>query len=83
MIYLLYLITMIIRNRADIEYAFEGKRKQKERLAIVERGFSWLVVRGGTINFQIVKQEGEYTPQVPDTVTHVLLRTHRLPPFPP
>lgn len=37
---------------------------------------SWLVVRGGTINFQIVKQEGEYTPQVSDTVTHVLLRTH-------
>lgn len=38
---------------------------------------SWLVVRGGTINSQIVKQEGEYTPRVPDTVTHVLLRTHR------
>lgn len=36
---------------------------------------SWLVVHGGTINSQIVKQEGEYTPRVPDTVTHVPLRT--------
>lgn len=33
-------------------------------------------VRGGTINSQIVKQEGEYTPEIPDTVTHVPLRTH-------
>lgn len=39
---LFYLITMIVKNRADIEYAREGKRK-KERSAIVERGFrGWL-----------------------------------------
>lgn len=41
-----------------------------------ERRFRGWVVRGGTINSQIVKQEGEYTPEVPDTVTHVPLRTH-------
>lgn len=37
--------------------------------------FAGWFVRGGTINSQIVKQEGEYTPEVPDTVTHVPPRT--------
>ena len=72
---------MIVRNHADIEYA---RRKEEAEGKIRHCGtrISWLVVRGGTINFQIVKQEGEYMPQVPDTVTHVLLRTHRLSSFP-
>jgi len=75
---------MIVRNHANIEYACEGKRKQEEeKICHCRTWISWLVVRGGTINFQIVKQEGEYTPQVPDTVTHVLLRTRRLSSFPP
>lgn len=38
--------------------------------------FAGWFVRDGTINSQIVKQEGEYTPEVPDTVTHVPLRSH-------
>lgn len=44
---LLYLIFMIIKNRADIEYASEGKSKQKERSAIVERGFRGWLYAGG------------------------------------
>jgi len=67
-------------ERVDIRGCFRLIIAGNGDAAICERrGFRGRGRSGGegTINSQIVKEEGEYTPRVSDTVTHVLLRTHR------